>query len=195
MTEPQATPKKPSGLALALDFGPLLVFFLGFKFLGPITGTLAFMIAIIAAVIISIWKLKRVAPMLWLSAVLVVGFGAMTVYMGDKSYIQMKPTAVYLLLSGLLFGGLLMGKPLLKTVLEHGYDGLSERGWTLLSRNWAIFFLVLAIANEVMRRTMSFDTWLTVKVWGVTIVSFLFAMANLPMLTKHGLGEEQAPEC
>ena len=182
--------KTPLGLSLALDYGPLLVFFIGYKMLGVFTGTMLFMLAIIVAVIVSMWKLKRVAPMLWLSAILVIGFGALTVYLHDEKFIQIKPTAVYLLLSGLLFGGLLFGRPLLKTILEHGYDGLSDRGWTLLSRNWAIFFLALAIGNEVVRAQFSFDTWLAIKVWGVTALSIVFAIANLPMLTKHGLGEE-----
>jgi intracellular septation protein len=153
-----------------------------------------FMVAIIVAVIVSRWKLKRVAPMLWLSAILVVCFGGLTIYMHDPKFIQIKPTAIYILLSGLLFGGLSVGRPLLKTVLEHGYDGLSDRGWTLLSRNWAIFFLVLAIGNEIVRRNMTFDAWLAVKVWGVTSLSVVFALGNLPMLTKHGLGAEQPEE-
>lgn len=193
MNQP-AKQKAPLGISLALDYGPLVAFFAGFKLFGVITGTLIFMLAIIVAVIVSLWKLKRVAPMLWLSAILVIGFGALTVYLHDPKFIQIKPTAVYLLLSGLLFGGLLFGRPLLKTVLEHGYDGLSDRGWVLLSRNWAWFFLALAIGNEAVRAYFTFDTWLTIKVWGVTALSIVFAIANLPMLTKHGLGEESAAD-
>ncbi|HEY7005780.1 MAG TPA: septation protein IspZ, partial [Sphingomicrobium sp.] len=68
--------------------------------------------------------------------------------------------------------------------------GLTEEGWLKLSRNWAIFFVALAIANEVLRATVDFDTWLTLKVWGVTLISFIFAMANMPMLLRHGLEPE-----
>jgi len=180
-------PKKNGNLSLALDFGPLLVFFLAYKFLGVITGTAAFMAAISLAVLISKVKLGRVSPMLWLSAVLVVFFGALTIYFHDQRFIQIKPTIIYAFFAALLFGGLLRGKPLLKYLLEAAYDGLNQEGWMKLSRNWALFFVGMAIANEVMRATLSFDVWLTVKVWGVTIVSFLFAASNIPMLMKHGL--------
>jgi intracellular septation protein len=179
--------KKNGNLSLALDFGPLLVFFLAYKFLGVITGTAAFMVAISLAVLISKVKLGRVSPMLWLSAILVVFFGALTIYFHDQRFIQIKPTIIYAFFAVLLFGGLLRGRPLLKYLLEAAYDGLDQEGWLKLSRNWALFFVAMAIANEVMRATLSFDVWLTVKVWGVTIVSFLFAASNIPMLMKHGL--------
>lgn len=186
---PDATTSKAknANLSLALDFGPLLVFFLGFKFIGMIAGTALFMAAITIAVILSKWKLGKVSPMLWLSAILVVFFGGLTIYFNDQRFIQIKPTIIYSFFALLLFGGLARGKPLLKYLLQAAYDGLDEAGWRKLSRNWAVFFVVMAGANEIMRAAMSFDTWLTVKVWGVTIVSFLFAAANIPMLLKHGL--------
>jgi intracellular septation protein len=190
-------------LSLALDFGPLLVFFLTYKGAGwvwgagnPITamslGTAAFMAAIVIAVIVSKVKLGRVSPMLWLSALLIIFFGGLTLYFHDETFIQIKPTIIYAFFALMLFAGLLRGKPLLKYLLQAAYDGLTEAGWLKLSRNWALFFVAMAIANEVMRRTMSFDAWLAVKVWGVTIVSVVFAAANIPMLMRHGLtlGEE-----
>jgi intracellular septation protein len=186
-TKPNPKPAHSGTLSLALDFGPLLVFFLGYKFLGMIVGTGAFMAAIVVAVIVSKWKLGKVSPMLWLSAALVLFFGGLTIYFHDQSFIQIKPTIIYSFFALMLFGGLLRGKPLLKYLLQAAYDGLSETGWRKLSRNWAIFFVAMAIANEVMRRTMSFDSWLAVKVWGVTIVSVVFAAANIPMLMRHGL--------
>lgn len=196
-----ADAKKPAhggSLSLALDFGPLLVFFLSYKgagwFLGagnPITamsfGTAAFMAAIVIAVIISKVKLGRVSPMLWLSALLILFFGGLTIYFHDQRFIQLKPTIIYAFFALMLFAGLLRGKPLLKYLLQAAYDGLTEEGWRKLSRNWALFFVAMAVANELMRRSMSFDTWLAVKVWGVTIVSVVFAGANIPMLLRHGL--------
>ena len=192
-TKPAQRPGHGGTLSLALDFGPLLVFFLGYKFLGMIVGTAAFMAAIVVAVIVSKWKLGKVSPMLWLSAALVLFFGGLTIYFHDQRFIQIKPTIIYSFFALMLFGGLMRGKPLLKYLLQAAYDGLSETGWRKLSRNWAIFFVAMAIANEVMRRTMSFDSWLAVKVWGVTIVSVVFAAANIPMLMRHGLslGEEK----
>ncbi len=180
-------PKGESWLPMALDFGPLLVFFLITKFVGMFAGTGAFMAAIAVAVVISKWRLGRVSPMLWLSAILVLFFGALTLYFHDPQFIQAKPTIIYAFFAAMLLGGWLRGKPLLRYLLQSAYNGLTETGWLKLSRNWGLFFLALAGANEVMRATMSFDTWLAVKVWGVTAVSMIFAMANLPMLMKHGL--------
>lgn len=196
MTETK--PTHGGNLSLALDFGPLLVFFLSYKGAGwiwgpgnPITAmtlsTAAFMAAIVIAVIISKIKLGRVSPMLWLSAMLVLFFGGLTIYFQDQSFIQVKPTIIYSFFALMLFGGLLRGKALLKYLLQAAYDGLTDEGWRKLSRNWGFFFVAMAVANEVMRHSMSFDAWLSVKVWGVTVVSLLFALANIPMLTRHGL--------
>lgn len=189
-TAPTQKRKNAGGLGLALDFGPLLIFFLSYKFFGVFVGTAIFMVAILAALIISKLRLGHVSPMLWLTAILVIGFGGLTIYLHDPKFIQLKPTIIYLLLSGLLFGGLFMGKPMLKYVLEAAYDGLSDAGWMKLSRNWAWFFLAMAGANELLRLQLDFDQWLTVKTWGVTVVSILFGMAQLPMLMKNGLTVE-----
>ena len=82
---------------------------------------------------------------------------------------------------------------MLKSLLQAAFEGLTDEGWLKLSRNWAIFFAAMAVINELMVATMSFDLWLTVKVWGVTTVSFIFAMANIPMLMKHGFSVEEKP--
>ena len=170
-----------------LDFGPLLAFFIAYKLSGVIVGTVTFMVAILIAVVVSRVKLGKVSPMLWLSALLVLFFGGLTIYLNDPRFIQLKPTIIYAFFALMLLAGLARGKPLLKYLLQAAYDGLSDEGWRKLSRNWAIFFVLMAAANEVMRAYLSFDTWLSVKVWGVTIVSFLFAAAHFPMLMRHGL--------
>jgi intracellular septation protein len=180
-------PKGESWLPMALDFGPLLVFFVATKFIGMFAGTAAFMAAIAIAVIASKWRLGKVSPMLWLSAILVLFFGALTLYFHDPAFIQLKPTIIYSFFALMLIGGWMRGKPLLRYLLQSAYDGLTEAGWLKLSRNWGLFFAALAVANELMRAALDFDTWLLIKVWGVTILSMVFAMANLPMLMKHGL--------
>jgi len=180
-------PAHNGNLSLALDFGPLLAFFLAYKFAGVIMGTGVFMAAIAIAVAVSKWKLGKVSPMLWLSAILVLFFGSLTIYFHDQRFIQIKPTIIYSFFALMLFAGLARGKPLLKYLLQAAYDGLSEEGWRKLSRNWAFFFVFMAVLNEAMRATLSFDMWLSLKVWGVTIISFLFAAANLPMLMRHGM--------
>lgn len=197
-----AKPAYPAWLPFAIDFGPLLVFFATFKLTksdgafgdtaGAIQGTIAFMIAILVAVAVSQWKLKKVSPMLWLSAILVIGFGGLTIWLNDERFIEMKPTFIYAGFAALLLGGWWRGKPLLKYLLQAAYDGLSDEGWLILSRNWGLFFVAMAAVNEGLRAALAFDTWLTVKVWGVTALSFLFAMSQVPVMLRHGLnlGEE-----
>lgn len=200
MTEP-SKPKPNPGWSLAVDYGPLIVFFIVYKFYGSGSGpvaqieaimasTGAFMVATVIALIVSRVRLGKVSPMLWLSSILIVGFGGLTIWMHDPSFIQIKPTIIYILLGGLLAGGLAFGKPLLKYVLEAGYDGLTDRGWFILSRNWALFFFAMAGVNEALRWSVDFDTWLTVKVWLLPLLSIAFAIANVPFMMKHGLGDE-----
>jgi intracellular septation protein len=194
--------KSGKGPGFLLDFGPLLVFFLVNYFAkspadptrGPIWATAAFMVAIVAAMIIAKWKTGKISTMMWVSAILVVGLGSITLFLGDPVYIQIKPTVVYLLFATILFGGLIRGKALLKLILEYAFEGVEEEGWRKLSRNWAIFFLCMAGMNEVIRQPslFSFDSWLAIKVWGVTALSFLFTMSQIPMLLKHGLKLESA---
>ena len=196
-------PNKPSGMLIfLLDFGPLLLFFLASKLgssdtdpkQGAIVGTATFMIAIIIAVIVSKVKLGKISPMLKLTAALGVFFGALTIWFHDERFIQIKPTIIYAFFAALLLGGWARGKAMLKYVLEHAYDGLSDTGWLKLSLSWGLFFTALAAANEAMRAFVSFDTWLSLKVWGVTALTFLFAMANIPMLMRHGLNLGDEPK-
>lgn len=195
MTETSPAKPKHGMLNFLLDFGPLLLFFIASKLghsdsdpkQGAIVGTGVFMVAILIAAIVSKTKLGRISPMLKLTAALGLFFGGLTLWFHDERFIQIKPTLIYAFFGILLIGGWLRRKALLKYVLEAAYDGLDDIGWLKLSLNWGLFFLILAFANEAMRAMLSFDLWLTLKVWGVTILTFLFAMANIPMLLKHGL--------
>jgi len=201
-------PPKRSGLASFLvDYGPILLLFAVYKYSSPanrgdiilevaavIKGTLAFMVGALAAFAFSLIRYKHVPPMPWLSTGLILTFGTMTYFLSDPVWIQIKPTAIYLLFAAVLFGGLFRGKAMLRTLLQSAFDGLSDEGWLKLSRNWAWFFLFLAGLNEVLRHTLSFDTWLLVKLWGVSGLSFLFTFAQIPMLLRHGLGEDAQGE-
>lgn len=203
---------KSSWLNLLVDYGPLLVFFLAYRHFKPegveaglgevvavTKGTMAFMVATIIALAISKLRLGKVSPMLWLSTGLILGFGTLTVLLGDPFWIQVKPTAIYLLFASVLFAGLARGKAMLKVLLQSAFEGLSEEGWLKLSRNWAFFFLFLAALNEVLRYFFNaangnFEIWLQAKLWGVTAISFAFTFAQLPMLLKHGLAAESETE-
>jgi intracellular septation protein len=191
-TEPQG------GGKLLIDLGPLLVFFL-VNFLAPVPGfmkiivaTVAFMIAIVVAMIFSALRYQRISPLLWFSGVMVLILGILTIWLHDKTFIQMKPTVYYALVSGLLFFGWFTDRPLLQRVLGSTYPGLDQVGWNKLTRNWAIFFAFMAVLNEFVWRNTSWDFWIGFKLWGAIPLTFLFAAANIPMLLKHGLMREDA---
>ncbi|GGE77694.1 septation protein A [Sphingomonas prati] len=188
---PPATPAaKERGplIGLALDFGPLAVFFLANVLTKNIfLATLVFMVATAAAMLAARIFHGKVSPMLAISGVMVLVFGGLTIWLHSETFIKLKPTIYYVMVAAILFFGLWTNRPTLKVVLGAAYPGLSDRGWSLLSRNWAWFFLVLAAANELVWRNTTTDFWLGYKLWGAMPATILFALANIPLLMKHGL--------
>ncbi|TPG12333.1 septation protein IspZ [Sphingomonas oligophenolica] len=211
---------------MAIDYGPLLVFF-AITFVAPaepmralvaaftrtlndltrvealliarvICATAGFVIATVIAMAVSKAKLGTISPMLWISGALVVVFGGLTIYFADPRFIKMKPTFVYAIFASVLVFGLITRRPLLQQLLGAAYPGLTEAGWIKLTRNWAIFFVVMAIANELVWRwtaatmsdTAAFRAWTLYKFPGCVVITLLFAFANIPMLMKHGLNLE-----
>jgi intracellular septation protein len=195
-------------LKLVLDFGPLLLFFLAngkpalFEpWLSPLipvavqTGeragifvaTAVFMVAIVAALAVSYVLTRRLPLMAMVSAAVVVVFGGATLFFQNETFIKLKPTIIYLLFAGTLFGGLIFRKPLLAMVFDQMFH-LTEEGWRKLTVRWALFFAALAIVNEVVWRTQSTDTWVTFKVFGVMPLTFIFAALQYPLLTKYDAG-------
>ena len=116
----------------------------------------------------------------------------LTIWLHDRTFIQMKPTLYYVFVSALLWFGLVTDRPLLQRVLGSTYPGLDETGWSKLTRNWALFFAFMAVLNEAVWRNSSWNFWLGFKIWGALPLTFLFAAANIPMLLKHGLMKEDA---
>jgi intracellular septation protein len=193
------TAKEPTGASrLLIDLGPLIVFFAA-NYLAPVPGPMkvfvatgAFMAAMIAAMLYSYIRFRIISPLLWFSGVMVVVLGGLTIWLHDETFIKMKPTIYYLLVAALLGLGLMTGRPLLKMVLGSAYPGLDEAGWTKLTRNWALFFVVMAGVNEAVWRNSSTEFWIGFKIWGAIPLTFLFALANVPMLLKHGLTRDEA---
>jgi intracellular septation protein len=178
-------------LRLALDFGPLVVYFFAYSLTGKniYASTGVFMGATGVAMLVSLARFGRISPMQWFSSAMVMILGGLTIWLHKDWIIKVKPTLYYLMVSGILLFGLATGKPTLRVALGNAYPGLDERGWVLLSRNWALFFIVMAVANEVVWRNFSTGTWVGYKLWGAIPATMLFALANVPMLLKHGLGE------
>ena len=194
-----STKSQPQGASrLLIDLGPLLIFFLT-NFLAPVPGPLkifvatgSFMVAMIAATIYSALRFRTISPLLWFSGIMVVILGGLTIWLHDETFIKMKPTLYYTLVSALLWLGLATDRPLLQRVLGSTYPGLDEDGWKKLTRNWAFFFAFMAVLNETVWRNSSTSFWIGFKIWGALPLTFLFAAANVPMLQKHGLMKEDA---
>jgi intracellular septation protein len=191
----EASKTEPSALArLLIDLGPLVVFFAVNAWRGIFSATAAFMVAIVAAMIVSKIKYRHISPLLWFSAVMVLVLGGITLWLHNETFIKIKPTIYYVMVASLLAFGLATGRNLLKSVLGSAYPGLSEQGWRLLTRNWAIFFAAMAVLNEAVWRNSSTDFWVGFKLWGFLPATLLFAVANVPMLMRHGLALEEKKE-
>jgi intracellular septation protein len=184
-----------AGLKLAIDLGPLLVYLVAYWATKNIVlSTGIFMAATLAAIVGSWITVRRVSAMLLFSGAMVLVFGGLTVWLHDATFIKMKPTVYYLMVAAILGFGLFTDRPTLKLVLGQAYPGLSDLGWTKLTRNWALFFVAMAIANEAVWRMTSMEFWLGYKLWGAMPATILFALANVPMLMKHGLTTEKAED-
>ena len=198
-------------LKLALDFGPLVLFFFANSkptlfqpFFSPIiptavaTGeragifvaTAVFMVAILVTLVISYALTRRVPAMAVVTAVIVFVFGGATLFFQNETFIKVKPTIIYLLFAGTLFGGIIFRKPLLAVVFDQVFN-LTEEGWRKLTVRWALFFLALAVLNEIIWRTQSTDFWVTFKVFGVLPLTFVFAAFQYPLVTKYDAGEKK----
>lgn len=190
-------------LKLALELGPLLVFFfantrgealierfpaLG-EFGGPIfLATAVFMVATAIALTVS-WILTRSLPMMPLvSGIVVFVFGALTLWLQDDVFIKMKPTIVNTLFGGVLLGGLLFGKSLLGYVFDSAFR-LDAEGWRKLTLRWGLFFLFLAVVNEIVWRMFSTDAWVAFKVWGIMPITLVFTLSQMPLIMRHSLDE------
>ena len=190
-------------LKLALELGPLLVFFFAntrgewlaatFPSLaelgGPIfVATALFMVATATSLSVS-WLLTRTLPIMPLvSGISVFVFGAMTLYLQDDTFIKMKPTIVNMLFGAVLLGGLFFGKALLGYVFDSAFK-LDAEGWRKLTFRWGLFFLFLAIANETVWRSFSTDTWVAFKVWGIMPITLIFTFSQMPLIMRHSLDE------
>jgi len=183
----------PQLLKLALDLGPLLIFFAAFKYLGIFMATAAFMVAVIVALGIGYAFEKKLSPMPIFTAVLVVIFGGLTLYLQNDLFIKMKPSVLYAFFGALLLGGLRFNRLFIKYVFGQAFE-LDDAGWRKLTIRWGIFFLALAALNELVWRLTSTETWVAFKVWGIIPLLFVFALAQTPLVMKHQQGDKNAQE-
>lgn len=190
-------------LKAALEFGPILLFFIGYVKLKAQTFTImgteyqgflvmtALFIPLMLVTTGLLWLLTgRLSKMQIATVVLVVFFGGLSVWLKDERFFKMKPTAIYLLFGGALGFGLLRGQSYLKLVMEEALP-LQPEGWMILTRRMCGFFFFLAIANEVIWRSMSTDAWVNFKTFGLPLSMFAFLMTQGGVLSRFGIAEEK----
>jgi intracellular septation protein len=175
-------------LKLTLDLGPLVLFFIANSRLGIFGATAVFMVATVAALVAGYALTRHVPVMPLVSAIVVLIFGSLTLYLQDETFIKLKPTIIYLLFGVVLLGGQLMGKPLLAMVFDQVFH-LNPEGWRKLTTRWVFFFFALAILNEIVWRTQSTDAWVAFKVFGFLPLTFIFAALQYPLLQKYAVKE------
>src|SRR5450432_3507877 len=183
-SQPTSKPKLNPALKIVLDLGPLLVFFAANSRFGIFAATGAFMAAILIALALAYALTRHLPIMPLVTAVVVVVFGSLTLVLHDELFIKVKPTIIYVLFGGVLLGGLGFGKSLLGVVFDSVFH-LTEEGWRKLTWRWALFFLVLAVLNEMVWRTQTTDFWVSFKLFGVVPLTFLFGGLQYPLLVKY----------
>lgn len=178
--KPQLNPM----LKLALDIGPLVLFFAANARFGIFTATAVFMIAVLAALAVTYAITRHVAIMPLVTAVIVSVFGGLTLILHNDIFIKLKPTIIYVLFGGTLITGLAFGKSFLGVLFDSVFE-LTAEGWRKLTWRWAFFFFALAVLNEIVWRNFSTDTWVSFKLFGVVPLTLLFGAAQYPLLTKY----------
>src|SRR5215213_6004353 len=171
---------------LATELGPLLVFFIANAKFNLFVATGAFMVAIIAAMIASYVVVKHVPMMAIVTGVIVIVFGTLTLMLHDETFIKVKPTIIYGLFAAILGGGLLFGRSFIAIMFDQMFN-LTPQGWRHLTLRWALWFLAMAVLNEIIWRTQSTDVWVNFKVFGMVPLTMLFAVTQMPLVKRYHL--------
>ena len=171
------------------DYGPIVVFFGAYLGWNLLVATAALMATTAVALALSLIVNRRVPLMPLITAGVVGVFGGLTLALNDDTFIKLKPTIVQTLIAGVLLGGLLFDKTLLKPVMGTAWP-MDDAGWRKLTRNFGFFFLAMAVANEIVWRTQTTDFWVTFKVFGIMALTFAFSMTQIPILNRHRVEED-----
>jgi intracellular septation protein len=171
---------------LTTELGPLIVFFVANAKFNLFVATGAFMVAIVAAMIASYVVVRHVPMMAIVTAVIVLVFGTLTLVLHDETFIKVKPTIIYGLFAAILGGGLLFGRSFIAILFNQMFN-LTPKGWRILTLRWALFFLGMAVLNEVIWRTQSTDFWVAFKLFGAVPLTMVFAISQMPVVKRYHL--------
>jgi len=177
-------------LKLLLEIGPLGVFFFAYTKYGILTATGTFMVAVLVALTTSWLLTRRLAVMPLVTGIVVMVFGGLTLFLGDPTFIKLKPTIVNALFGLILIGGLAFDRSLLGYVFDSVFK-LDEAGWRKLTLRFALLFFGLAILNEIVWRNFSEPFWVKFKVFGVMPITLVFIMSQMPMIMRHAIEEPE----
>ena len=183
---PESNKRRPLSplLKLALEMGPLLLFFFLNQKTDLFTATAVFVVATVVALGVHYALVRRLPVMPLVSGVVVVIFGGLTLYLQDEVFIKVKPTIVNTMFGAALLIGLARGRILLRYVLDSIFE-LTDEGWRKLTLRWGLFFLFLALVNEMVWRTQTTDFWVNFKVFGLMPLTMIFAVAQAPLLSRY----------
>jgi len=169
-----------------VEYGPIAAFIIAFYIGDLFTATASIMVASILAIILS-YAVERRIPMMPLITAGIIGiFGGLTLWLQDETFIKMKPTIIQLFIATILIGGLKLNRLMLKSLLKSGLH-MTDEGWRVLTVRFALFFLLSAIINEVVWRTQSTELWVNFKVFGLTGLTVIFFITQLPMIKRFAL--------
>ena len=169
---------------LLIDIGPLAVFFIFYTRGDLQTAILPFMIATIIAVLFSYIIEKKIPIMPTVGAIIILIFGGLTIYFDNETFFKMKPTIINILFAGILYGGIILNKPLLRYLLGAALK-LQDEGWDILTKRWIGFFIALAILNEIVWRTQTTDIWVNFKVFGILPITFIFTLTQFSTIKRY----------
>jgi intracellular septation protein len=181
-------------IKLLIELGPLLVFFGTNAVWGIYVATAVFMVTTLVALGVAWWRYRKIPIMPLVSGAIVLVFGGLTLYLRDDTFIKLKPTIVYTMFAVLLASGLLMRKPVLELLFGPVFS-LTEEGWRKLTVRWSLFFIAMAVLNEIVWRNFSTDAWVSFKAFGFLPLTFIFAMLQVPLMQRYGeAAESEVPK-
>jgi intracellular septation protein len=181
-----------SRIKMALDFGPLLLFGAVYAASNLYAATAALIVAVLTAIVIEYAIVRKVSPMLLITAGFVLPFGGLTLWLSSDIFIKMKPTILYAIFAAVLAGGLTYDRIFLKLMLGSVFQ-LPNDAWRSLTRRYCVFFLVMAALNLIVWRNFSESTWVAFKVFGAFGLTLLFSLLQAPFISRHQIESDKSP--